>query len=47
MHQDVGGLDISVDDTVAMGVVVRLGQVRRILHRLTHRELMLPIQPVT
>ena len=43
VNQDVGGLDVSVDDFVPMSVVERLGQVRRDLHRFIHRKLLLAV----
>ena len=46
MHQDVGGLDVSVNDVVTMSVVERLSEVRRNLYRFAHRKLLLALDAV-
>ena len=46
MQQDVLGLDIAVDDALAMGVIERARDLRRDAHRVGDRQLLLPRDPL-
>ena len=42
LEQDVLGLDVAMDDVVAMRVIERLGHLMRDLHGVDHRQRLLP-----
>ncbi len=42
LEQDVLGLDVAMDDVVAMGVIERLGHLMRDLHGIDHRQPVVP-----
>ena len=44
-EQDVGGLDVAVDDAVPVGVAQRVGHVAQDPQRLRHRQLAVPREP--
>ena len=46
VEQDIFGLDVAVDDAVFVGVLQRVRHLRGDSHRVVHRQLMLPRQPI-
>jgi hypothetical protein len=46
LEQDVGGLDVAVDDAARVGVAQGIGHFARNPERVLERQLLLPIEPV-